>query len=143
MWKCCSHIYTSYNTGHLGSVHSSGRGTPDSGGNVDTSGMLHDLDVQPPSKPSLCTSSLATETSTPEQPFTTNEVSHELDHEAIDSPSPGLLLHPDDAALSGQHPDGNESYELAPVRPSDTSAPLLRSHSEDAVTLATSEQGKI
>ena len=125
-------------------MHLSGRGTPDSGGNIDTSGMLHGLDVQPSSKPSLCTSPLATETSTPpEQPFPTNEVSHELDHEAVDSPSLGLLLHPDDSALSGQHPDGIESYELDPVRPSDTSAPLLRSHSEDAVTLATSEQGKI
>ena len=132
-------------TGQPGSAHLSGRDTPESNNNANTTSMLPDLDVQASSKTSLCANPLSSDTTSPiEQPFMTHRTSQELDHEAVDSSSQAGLVHPDDLALNGQYSDGiGEPSELAPVGPSDGSAPCPPSHSEDAVTLTISQQGEI
>ena len=99
-------------------------------------------DVQPSSETSFCTSPLSTDTSaTTEHPVTAHEdeVSHKLDHEAADSPR----LDQDDSTLSCQHPNEiRDDYRLSPEGPSDTSAPLPPSCTEDTETLATGLQGE-
>ena len=151
VWKCCCHINynidyvcISNNAGQPNGVHSSGRCSPEGEGIVDTANILPELDVQPSSETSFCTSPLPTETSAPiDQPVTDHEVSHELDHEAADSPRLGLLLGKDDSALSGQHLSiTKDTCRLSPEGPSVTSAPLPPSCTEDTETLATGQQGE-
>ena len=141
---CHLPILLTLSSGQTGSAHSSGRGTPESNNNTDTTGVLPDLDVQASSKTSICASPLPADTTSPiEQPFMTHEMSQELDHEAADSLSPAGLVHPDDLAVSGQYPGGiGEPSELAPVGPYDASAPHPPSHSEHAVILTISQQGE-
>ena len=104
--------------------------------------MLPEPDVQPSSETSFCTSPLPTDTSTPtEHPVTAHEDegSHKLDHEAANNPR----LDQDDSTLSRQHPNEIRDHcRLSPEGPSDTSAQLPPSCTEDPETLATSQQGE-
>ena len=131
-------------TGQTGNAHTSGRASPESNNNVDTTGMLPDLDVQASSNTSLCASPLPADTTSPiEKPFMTHEMSQKLDHEVVDSSGSAGLVHLDNLAVSGLYPDDiEEPSELAPVGLSDASGPRSPFCSENAVTLTISQQGE-